>query len=99
MSDMLTGVQAIAAYYGAQACALMKTSGVRCWSNTGATGLPTSDVLTGVQAIAVGDNYTCALMQIGGVRCWGNNGAGQLGQGDAGLSTQPTPVRVLGTCE
>ena len=92
------GVQAIAAY-NQQTCALMKTGGVRCWNDTGATGLPTSDVITGAQAFSVGYNHTCALMQTGGVRCWGDNGSGQLGQGDAGLPVQTTPVRVLGTCE
>jgi alpha-tubulin suppressor-like RCC1 family protein len=36
-------------------------------------------VLSGVQAIAAGNNYTCAWMQTGGVRCWGYNTSGQLG--------------------
>ena len=42
---------------------------------------PTSDILTGVQAIAAGGDSTCALMTSGGVRCWGNNSYGQLGDG------------------
>jgi hypothetical protein len=41
-----------------------------CWARSTP---PTTDVLTGVQAIAVGGDHTCALMMRGGVRCWGFN--------------------------
>ena len=39
---------------------------------------PTTDVLDGVQALAVGRYHTCALMTTGGVRCWGAKGIGRL---------------------
>jgi len=39
-------------------------------TTTSSSAPPTSDVLTGVQAIATGDHQTCALMQTGGVPSW-----------------------------
>jgi alpha-tubulin suppressor-like RCC1 family protein len=61
----------------------MATSSVRCWDDNSRGQLgdetqvnhltPTSDVLTDVQALAVGGFHTCALMAAGGVRCWGAN--------------------------
>jgi alpha-tubulin suppressor-like RCC1 family protein len=101
-ADVLTGVQAIATGYN-HTCALMNTGSVRCWgaNYSGQRGdgtttvwltlvLPTTDVLTGAQAIATGGAYTCALMNTGGVRCWGNNASGQLGDG-ATLTLRATP--------
>jgi alpha-tubulin suppressor-like RCC1 family protein len=57
---------------------------------------PTSDVLTGVQAIAASVFNTCALMTSGGVRCWGDNSNGQLGDG---APYQSTPTPVSGICQ
>jgi alpha-tubulin suppressor-like RCC1 family protein len=74
------------------ACALTVEGGVRCWGNndygqlgdgTLASRLtpPAVDVLSGVQAIAIGSTHTCALTIAGGVRCWGCGAAGEMGDG------------------
>jgi alpha-tubulin suppressor-like RCC1 family protein len=51
--------------------------------------------LTGVVAIAAGDNHICALKTDGTLYCWGYNANGQLGINNI---TTPfkTPVQVLG---
>jgi alpha-tubulin suppressor-like RCC1 family protein len=70
---------------GQHTCALTTTLGVRCWGVNirGELGLapadvlpfqaspPANDVLTGVEALALGAYHTCALKTNGGVRCWG----------------------------
>jgi alpha-tubulin suppressor-like RCC1 family protein len=55
-----------------------------------ANGLP----FTGAYQLSSGSNHTCAAMVDGRVLCWGFNGFGQLG--DAGTTTSPAAVRVLG---
>lgn len=107
-TDMLTGVRAIAV--GRQhVCALTTAGGVRCWwsNSCGQLGDGTteyvntadqsSEVLTGVQAIAAGGDHTCALTTTGGVRCWGDGSDGALGDGTIGYRT--TPVQVAVTCQ
>jgi hypothetical protein len=46
-------------------------------TNTNRNTPPSSDVLTGVAALAAWGAHTCALMATGGVRCWGMNDNGQ----------------------
>jgi alpha-tubulin suppressor-like RCC1 family protein len=85
---------------GGTTCALTTSSGVRCWgdsyegklgdgtaSNYGSfqSTPPSTDVLTGVQAIDVDEFSTCALTVAGGVRCWGR-----------GVSTPPVTDLLTG---
>ena len=52
--------------------------------------------LSGVTAIAAGDNHALALLGDGEVSAWGANGAGQLGNGtEGGTSNLPTAVPGL----
>ncbi|HXP38590.1 MAG TPA: hypothetical protein VN817_12570, partial [Solirubrobacteraceae bacterium] len=53
--------------------------------------------LSGVTAIAAGDDHALALLGDGEVSAWGANGAGQLGRGsEGGTSNLPTVVPGLG---
>jgi alpha-tubulin suppressor-like RCC1 family protein len=85
----------------------LASGGVRCWgeniqgqlgdgTTTNRSIPPTSDVLSGVAAIAAGNAHTCALMTTGGIRCWGANGDGRLG---ILPPVHWTPMSVVGTCE
>ena len=102
----LGGVVAIAAG-GAHTCAVLNTTGVKCWGgnnygqlgNAGASLQTTPvDVLDLIEAVAIaaGRYHTCALLSTGGVKCWGSNNNGQLGNGDGGFNKkESTPVDVV----
>ena len=49
----------------------------------------TGMVLSGVKAIAAGDDHACALIADGTVQCWGANFLGQLGTGVAPRAGRP----------
>lgn len=80
---------------GNHTCALLSGGVVKCWgaNNHSQLGTPESitgynskeplDVsgLSGVTAIAAGDEFTCALTSAGAVKCWGSNIWGQVGVG------------------
>jgi alpha-tubulin suppressor-like RCC1 family protein len=52
--------------------------------------------LTGVVAIAVGQDRNCAATEAGAALCWGDNAQGELGAGSAAASLATTPVPVSG---
>jgi alpha-tubulin suppressor-like RCC1 family protein len=87
-------------------CAVLTSSGVKCWGwnpygqlgdgTTSAAFTPVSVVglTSGVAQMRQGYLHSCALMTSGGVKCWGNNGSGQLGDGTG--TQRLTPVDVSG---
>ena len=58
-------------------------------------GVGGSGYLTGVVAIAAGQNFSLALKNNGTVFAWGRNAEGQIGINNT-TTPQPTPVQVLG---
>jgi alpha-tubulin suppressor-like RCC1 family protein len=103
----LSGVSAIAAGSNHVCAVLRSGGGVRCWgSNTsGQLGdgtttnratFVTARGLSGMGAIAAGEEHSCALLASGGgVRCWGQNDRGQLGDGTTDNRLTPVAVRGL----
>ena len=109
-SDIIVGVQSVYAGY-LHACVIVTaTAGVRCWGENGfnqlgisnayvvASSPPTTDLLTGVAQLALGQYHTCAVMRgNGGVRCWGRNDYGQCGNGGtAPVTAPPTSDTLVG---
>ncbi len=106
-SKPLSGVQSIAAG-GYHTCALLDSSGVKCWGDlsqgqlgNGQTDpgaqklLPVNVVGLGpVSALSAGEYHTCALVAGGEARCWGQNTDGRLGDGTNASSN--VPVEVVG---
>ena len=94
----------------AHACALRAGGAVWCWGSggegqlgTGSTGdqyaaMPVvkadATPLTGVVALALGDESSCALDGAGAVWCWGRDAEGELG--DAGSAATSTAAQVPG---
>jgi alpha-tubulin suppressor-like RCC1 family protein len=56
---------------------------------------PGTGFLTGIVAIAAGDNHSLALRNDGVVFAWGYNDSGQLGNGTTSTLAGPLPVQVL----
>ena len=101
-----SGLTAIAAGLDTT-CALTLRTGVSCWGNglNGQLGdgswfglyrtpVAVKGLVTGVTAIAAGDDDVCALTSGGGVKCWGQNQFGQLGNGST--ANRNVPVGVVG---
>jgi len=89
-------------------CALLDSSGVKCWGRNGegqigdGTGtqrnaaVNVSGLTSGVIAIGTGEKHTCAVLDTGAVKCWGWGGNGRLGIGTAsGSYSTPTDVTGL----
>ena len=113
----LTGVKAVAAG-GNFSLALLNDGTVMSWgldrSGQLGDGLPAADratpatvpSLTGVKAIAAGDEHALALLNDGTVKAWGHDDFGQLGDGTAPaqdcdptagtLPCQASPVAIPG---
>jgi hypothetical protein len=51
-------------------------------------------VLSGVAAVAAGQDHSLALMADGTVRAWGSSSAGELGDGTTAAKHAPVPVAV-----
>jgi hypothetical protein len=88
-TNVLTTVAAVGAGQ-AFTCALMWSTGVRCWgwAASGVLGDGTTtdrnsplgtDIpgLTGVTKLAAGQDFVCVLNAAGDVTCWGNNFYGE----------------------
>ena len=83
-------------------CALLDSSGMKCWGRGGegmlgdGTGLQrnspvyVSGLTSGVTAIGTGKLQSCAILNTGAVKCWGWNGNGQIGIGNLNLPTGKT---------
>lgn len=74
-------------------CVLTVAGGVKCWGNdsfgqlgngsatnmSSNTPVDVDGLVSGVDAISVGESHTCVLTSAGGIKCWGNNSNVQLG--------------------
>ena len=86
-------------------CALVSGGTVKCWglNARGQVGnnstldrqVPTDvGIVSGVTALALGDEHGCALFDTGAVKCWGRNDHGQVGNN--GTLNRQVPTDVTG---
>ena len=106
VSGLTSGVSAIA-LGSFHSCALTTNGGIKCWGynahgqlGDGSTTdmhipVDVKGLVSGVTAIALGDDHSCALTGNGGVKCWGSNFKGQLGDGSTTDSLTPLDVSGL----
>jgi alpha-tubulin suppressor-like RCC1 family protein len=107
----LTGVTAISAGLGANACAATNDGAAWCWggNSSGSLGDGTTTErdravqvteagggnLVGVTVISAGTYDTCARTSDGGAWCWGANDSGQLGDGTTTERDQAVLVTAI----
>jgi alpha-tubulin suppressor-like RCC1 family protein len=92
-SSVLHGVKEAATAYDVTCVIMQPLDGVRCWGSgrngqlgsggtENAPNPPSSDLMQGVKAVAIGGKHVCVIMQLtAGLRCWGSGQDGQLGTG------------------
>ena len=109
VSELSSGVTALAQGQSDHTCALTSGGGVKCWglnyygqlgdgtTTTRSSPFDVSGLSSGVIAVAGGFFHTCAVTSAGRVVCWGNNYLGQLGNGVPAGHSLPVAVRGLGT--
>ncbi len=96
----------VAASFDYFACAIMTTTGVKCWgaddygmlgdNNADSQGPVTvTGLASGVRQVVVGQIHACALTTAREVKCWGYNGDGELGNGTTKNSGVPVAVTGL----
>jgi alpha-tubulin suppressor-like RCC1 family protein len=108
-ADVLTDVQSVSPENDGgglgSTCVLTASGGVRCWGDSPGDVTvpdraipPSTNILTGVQAIGSGNAHFCAMTTTGGIRCWGSNRSGCFGNGqEFGGSSSPVPTQ--GFCQ
>lgn len=105
----LAGPAETAAVSEEDACALLRSGIVQCWSTkpvakqrrdgrssvAQAEPTPTTVHLDEVQSLVAGQGHHCALVKDGTVWCWGDNRRGQLGDGsDVPSSSNPRLAQI-----
>lgn len=106
VAGLPAGMRAIAAG-GEHACVIDHQGQARCWGR-GASGqlgdglaapvatrpVRVRGLAAGVEALALGGQFSCALDAQRAAWCWGANEAGEIGDGTTAM--RPAPVRVQG---
>lgn len=98
------GWTSASAGYGAT-CLLDVRGGVSCFGDNTARQLATGDTIARPTPTRVSlprpaiflqlhFDHACAALDDASLWCWGSNAEGELGQGDGGMLTPATPVRV-----
>ena len=87
----------------AQTCVILGDKTLKCWgsrwdSSDPRTGLvtapPEAPLLTGVEDVRMGDQFSCARLETSGVACWGTNQYGQLGLGTSDYDIHELPITI-----
>ncbi|MDF2695026.1 MAG: hypothetical protein K0S65_3409 [Labilithrix sp.] len=91
------------AYRRAQTCIILRDKTLKCWGSrwdsidplTGlVTAPPEAPLLTGVEDVRMGDQFSCARLETSNVACWGANRDGQLGLGTRDNTIHELPVTI-----
>jgi alpha-tubulin suppressor-like RCC1 family protein len=91
------------AYQRAQTCIVLRDKTLKCWGSrwdsieplTGlVTAPPEVPLLTGVEDVRMGEQFSCARLETSNVACWGINRDGQLGLGTRDYTPHELPVTI-----